>query len=491
MMQRKHVITAAAAVVLIAVGVFGGFKIHDAFFTPSGTYNGTVNQLQEPSKSDSISDARNTAVVQAAKKVSPAVVGITTKVYNRDMFNRKVLVGEGVGSGVIFDKAGYIVTNNHVVGTAKTVIVSLADGQSTEGTVVGRDEKTDLAVVKIKMDNLPVAEFGDSDSLQVGEPAIAIGNPLGLEFQGTVTVGVISSLNRTIGAEGQSMKLIQTDAAINPGNSGGALVDADGKVIGINSAKISKEGVEGLGFAIPINAARPILQDLIKNGKVVRPYLGLYGLDQQMAARFGMKLNVAGIYVYKVAAGGPLDQAGLHHGDVILKLDGTDVKDFSALQSVMDKHNVGKIKEKYLTAGIDEFLKRLRPYGQVELTVLPEEKMPDNPSPAQKTQVLDREGEKMLRHVRQGSHLFALDVQGKLVSSEDLAASFAKLALYGCSEISFIIGGPFGLSDLVRRRADSCISFGRITLTHQMIRLLLLEQIYRAIKIDRHEPYHL
>lgn len=341
MMQRKHVITAAAAVVLIAVGVFGGFKIHDAFFTPSGTYNGTVNQLQEPSKSDSISDARNTAVVQAAKKVSPAVVGITTKVYNRDMFNRKVLVGEGVGSGVIFDKAGYIVTNNHVVGTAKTVIVSLADGQSTEGTVVGRDEKTDLAVVKIKMDNLPVAEFGDSDSLQVGEPAIAIGNPLGLEFQGTVTVGVISSLNRTIGAEGQSMKLIQTDAAINPGNSGGALVDADGKVIGINSAKISKEGVEGLGFAIPINAARPILQDLIKNGKVVRPYLGLYGLDQQMAARFGMKLNVAGIYVYKVAAGGPLDQAGLRHGDVILKLDGTDVKDFSALQSVMDKQNVG------------------------------------------------------------------------------------------------------------------------------------------------------
>ena len=340
MMQRKHVITAAAAVVLIAVGVFGGFKIHDAFFTPSGTYNGTVNQLQEPSKSDSISDARNTAVVQAAKKVNPAVVGITTKVYNRDMFNRKVLVGEGVGSGVIFDKAGYIVTNNHVVGTAKTVIVSLADGQSTEGTVVGRDEKTDLAVVKIKMDNLPVAEFGDSDSLQVGEPAIAIGNPLGLEFQGTVTVGVISSLNRTIGAEGQSMKLIQTDAAINPGNSGGALVDADGKVIGINSAKISKEGVEGLGFAIPINAARPILQDLIKNGKVVRPYLGLYGLDQQMAARFGMKLNVAGIYVYKVAAGGPLDQAGLRHGDVILKLDGTDVKDFSALQSVMDKHNV-------------------------------------------------------------------------------------------------------------------------------------------------------
>lgn len=340
-MQHKRILTAVVAVVLIAGGVFGGFKLRDTFFSPSGTYQGTTNQLQEPEKSESISNARNTAVVQAAKKVSPAVVGITTKVYNRDMFNRKVLVGEGVGSGVIFDKAGYIVTNNHVVGTAKTVIVSLADGQSTEGTVVGRDARTDLAVVKINMDNLPVAEFGDSDSLQVGEPAIAIGNPLGLEFQGTVTVGVISSLNRTIGAEGQSMKLIQTDAAINPGNSGGALVDADGKVIGINSAKISQEGVEGLGFAIPINAARPILQDLITNGKVVRPYLGLYGLDQQMAARFGMQLNAQGIYVYRVVPGGPLDQAGLQHGDVIVKLDGTDVKDFASLQSVMDKHKVG------------------------------------------------------------------------------------------------------------------------------------------------------
>ncbi len=151
---------------------------------------------------------------------------------------------------------------------------------------------------------------------------------------------------------------------------------------------------------------------------------------------------------------------------------------------------IGKIKEKYLTAGIEEFLKRLRPYGQVEITALPEEKMPENPSAAQKRQVLDKEGEKLLRHVRQGSHLFVLDVQGKLISSEEMAATFADLALYGCSEMSFIIGGPFGLSDAVCKRADSRISFGRITLTHQMIRMILLEQIYRAIKIQRHEPYH-
>lgn len=151
---------------------------------------------------------------------------------------------------------------------------------------------------------------------------------------------------------------------------------------------------------------------------------------------------------------------------------------------------IGKIKEKYLTAGIEEFLKRLRPYGQVEITALPEEKMPENPSAAQKRQVLDKEGEKLLRHVCAGSHLFVLDVQGKLISSEEMAAKFADLALYGCSEMSFIIGGPFGLSDAVCKRADSRISFGRITLTHQMIRMILLEQIYRAIKIQRHEPYH-
>lgn len=343
-MKQTRTTIAVAAVVLIAAGVIGGYTFHDVFFKPGNqTYQGTINQLQEPKKSESLSDARNTAVVQAVKKVSPAVVGITTKVYDRDIFNRQVLVGEGVGSGIIFDKSGYVVTNNHVVGTSKTVIVSLADGQSTEGTVVGRDERTDLAVVKINVDNLPVAEFGDSDSLQVGEPAIAIGNPLGLEFQGTVTTGVISSLNRTLGAEGQSMKLIQTDAAINPGNSGGALVDADGKVVGINSAKISKEGVEGLGFAIPINAARPIIDSLIKNGKVVRPYLGLYGLDKQMAARFGVQLNVDGILVYKTQQGGPLAQAGIQRGDVIMKIGDVETKDFASLQKAMDSHSVGDV----------------------------------------------------------------------------------------------------------------------------------------------------
>ena len=151
---------------------------------------------------------------------------------------------------------------------------------------------------------------------------------------------------------------------------------------------------------------------------------------------------------------------------------------------------IGKIKEPYLTAGMEEFLKRLRPYGQVEITALPEEKMPDRPSEADKKRILDKEGEKLLRHVKEDSYLFVLDVQGKLISSEEMAETFSALGLHGDSDLTFIIGGPFGLSEAVRRRADSRISFGRITLTHQMIRLLLLEQIYRAIKIQRHEPYH-
>ncbi len=339
-MSRKYVAAFVAAVVLAGVGAFGGYYVHDNFGAKN-VYSGT-QQLQTPDgKASTLSEARNTAVVQAVKKVSPAVVGITTKVYNRDIFNRKVLVGEGVGSGIIFDKDGYIATNNHVVGNNKTVIVSLADGRTADGTVVGTDARTDLAVVKINLSDIAVADFGDSDSLQVGEPAIAIGNPLGLEFQGTVTAGVISSLNRTIAGEGQSMELIQTDAAINPGNSGGALVDADGEVIGINSAKISKEGVEGLGFAIPINTARPILEDLIKNGRVVRPYLGLYGLDKKMAARFGMDFDGGGVYVYRIVVGGPLDGSGIRHGDILTKIDDKVIEDYLSLQKIVESYRVG------------------------------------------------------------------------------------------------------------------------------------------------------
>lgn len=293
---------------------------------------------------------RNTAVVQAVKEVGPAIVGITTRVYDRDMFNRRVEVGQSVGSGVLFDKKGYIVTNNHVVSGSKDVNVSLSNGKTVQGKVVGTDPSTDLAVVKIDgSDDLPVASFGDSDALQVGETAIAIGNPLGLEFQGTVTVGVISALNRSLDDIDQRFRLIQTDAAINPGNSGGALVTADGKVVGINSAKIAKEGVEGMGFAIPINSAKGIIQQLISSGKVTRAYLGVYAADKDIAQRYGYDWDHdGGVLVMKVASRSPVSLTDIRPGDYILAIDGQSIDTVKGMRDILDTHKPGdRIKVTY------------------------------------------------------------------------------------------------------------------------------------------------
>jgi serine protease Do len=288
------------------------------------------------------SDARNTFVVQAVKKVSPAVVGITNKVYMRDNFDQQVLVDKGVGSGVIFDPDGYIATNYHVVQGAKEIAVSFTDGRTISGKVLGIDPATDLAVVKIDAHDLPTANFGDSNSLMVGEPAIAIGNPLGLEFSGSVTVGVISALNRTIEVGDRRFKLIQTDAAINPGNSGGALVNADGEVIGINSAKISAAGVEGMGFAIPINSARPILQSLVEKGKVIRAYLGVGVLDRNSAASYGYDLEIDhGVYVVRVEKDGPAGKANIQEGDIITKINGADINSVADLRAALDNVAIG------------------------------------------------------------------------------------------------------------------------------------------------------
>ncbi|MDU4961984.1 MAG: trypsin-like peptidase domain-containing protein [Sporomusaceae bacterium] len=304
------------------------------------------SQLLKPNTAEaSISDARNTPIVRAAQKISPAVVGISNKAYARDFFNRKVLVDQGQGSGVIFDSQGYIATNNHVVQNAQELTITLLDGRSFPGKVLGADPATDLAVVKIEATDLPVAPFGDSDQLLVGEPAIAIGNPLGSEFKGSVTAGIISALNRTLDIGERRFKLIQTDAAINPGNSGGALVNADGVVIGINSAKISFTGVEGLGFAIPINTARPILQSLIEKGKVIRPYLGVSIVDAQTARQYGYTESDKGLFVAKIFQDTPASKAGIKLGDVILKVDGKDINSIADLREVLDVKALGSKAE--------------------------------------------------------------------------------------------------------------------------------------------------
>ncbi|MDD6870372.1 S1C family serine protease [Allisonella histaminiformans] len=335
------------AVILLAailIGGVSGYKLN-THMHPAGDGQGTYtwsNDSRAPVDS-TLPASRNTAVVETAKRVGPAVVGITSEVYDRDIFNRNVEVGQNVGSGVIFDKKGYIVTNNHVVGNNRQVNVALSDGQVVTGKVIGTDAVTDLAVVKIPgSDKLPVAEFGNSDSLQPGETAVAIGNPLGLEFRGTVTVGVISALNRTLDDVEQQIKLIQTDAAINPGNSGGALCTADGKVIGINSAKIAKAGVEGMGFAIPINQVKAIVSQLISNGHVTRPYLGLYGIDKTLAARNGISWDHnGGIYVYKIADGSPLDGSDIVRGDYIMQINGKATNSLSELRNVMMNYKPG------------------------------------------------------------------------------------------------------------------------------------------------------
>lgn len=336
---------AALALALLIIGGAGGCVVKDLPFMKQGSGQEKNYQIPEgkEKKLPDLPAVRNNAVVQAVREVGPAVVGITTQVYDRDIFNRRIEVGHNLGSGVIFDKKGYIVTNNHVVSGNSNVNVSLSNGKTVAGKVVGTDPSTDLAVVKIEADGeLPVAALGDSDSLQAGETVIAIGNPLGLEFQGTVTVGVISALNRTLDTIDQRFKLIQTDAAINPGNSGGALVTTDGKVVGVNSAKIMKEGIEGIGFAIPINSAKGIIEQLIATGKVIRAYLGVYAADKDIAARYGYRWDgQEGVLVVRIARNSPLSLTDVSVGDYITGLDGHAISSISDMRGAIDAHKPG------------------------------------------------------------------------------------------------------------------------------------------------------
>ena len=330
---------AIALAVALSAATFAGCSLGSST-TPAKSSSSSAQQTQQANL-DNLSDARNTPTVRAAAAVGPSVVGITNKAVARDFFNTPV-ESQGVGSGVIFKSDGYIVTNNHVINGAKELIVSLSDGRTMRGKVIGADEVTDLAVVKIDAKDLPTAAFADSDQIVVGEPAIAIGNPMGLEFKGSVTSGVVSALNRTLDNSDSRVKLLQTDAAINPGNSGGALVNADGEVIGINSVKLAASGVEGMGFAIPSNTVQSVIKELMDKGYVARPYLGVSVFDPETAARFGYSLDIdKGVYIFKLVLGGPSDKAGLQRGDIILKADGEEVNSVSDLRAKVSAHKVG------------------------------------------------------------------------------------------------------------------------------------------------------
>ncbi len=338
-MNKKKTSLMVAAMAVSAI-TFSGCSAGTAADN-SASVSESAQGSQKANADVKLSDARNTPAVRAAKMVGPAVVGITNKAVVRDWFNNPVET-QGVGSGVIFREDGYIVTNNHVVSGAKEIIVSLSDGRSLKGKLIGADELTDLAVVKVDGKDLPTAKFGDSDQIVVGEPAIAIGNPMGLEFRGSVTSGVVSAVNRTLDISDKLVKLIQTDAAINPGNSGGALVNADGEVIGINSAKLAASGVEGMGFAIPTNTVQNIIDEIMNKGYVARPYLGVSVFDPQTAGRYGYQLNIdKGVYIFQLTLNGPCGKAGLQRGDIILKVNDEEVNSVTDLRAKVASHKVG------------------------------------------------------------------------------------------------------------------------------------------------------
>lgn len=244
---------------------------------------------------------------------------------------------EGLGSGVIVSPEGYILTNNHVVDDATNLEVVLSDGRQFKGRVIGKDDKTDVAVVKIDAGNLPTITIGDSDNVQVGDYALAIGNPFGVGQ--TVTLGIVSATHRGLGNEIEAYEdFIQTDAAINPGNSGGALVNERGELIGINTAIIAhgSEGNQGIGFAVPVNLARNIMDQIMKNGKVVRAQLGIYPQDvtPTIARQFGVK-DSDGALVGEVVPGSPAQKAGLKNGDIILDVNGKHITSANQLRNMI------------------------------------------------------------------------------------------------------------------------------------------------------------
>lgn len=321
---------------------------------------GSVNRSDDTPRITQKATEVTTDVTQAVEKVSDAVVGITNIQEVSDFWTRQSKRTEaGSGSGVIYKiegKKAYIVTNYHVVEKAKQLEVTLADGTKEEAELVGHDIWTDLAVVSIPSENVEtVAEFGDSDVLKQGEPVIAIGNPLGLDFYGSVTTGVISGKDRSVpvdlngdGYVDWETEVLQTDAAINPGNSGGALINITGELIGINSMKIAESAVEGLGFSIPINTVIPIIEELEKNGEVRRPTMGIGLLDLTDVPSFYQRqtLNLpeevtTGVVVSEVVPGSPADRAGMQQYDVIVEMDGKKIE--NSIQLRQHLYNETKI----------------------------------------------------------------------------------------------------------------------------------------------------
>jgi serine protease Do len=310
--MRKFYAPATLALAL-GVGIGIGQHVPGNIVPPAGAEAAVVR------------DADEQRVIQVAHDVSPAVVRVSRQ--------------GGMGSGVIIRADGVIVTNNHVVGDASEVRINLADGRRLTGRVLGKDPSVDIAIVKVDGSSLPVAAMADSDQLEVGQSAIAIGNPLG--FERTVTRGVVSAVNRTVG-DSELDGLIQTDASINPGNSGGPLLDSSGRVIGINTLVVRAAGASGLGFAVPINNARDVADQVLKTGRVTRVMLGVSAGDitPEIAQRFNLSV-MRGALVAGVLEGSPADRAGIKEGDVITAIGDASVTGSGDVRRQLRGHAAG------------------------------------------------------------------------------------------------------------------------------------------------------
>lgn len=298
-----------------------------------------------------IADYSNTSIA-VAEKVLPSVVGITVTYQVSSIFGSSE--GKATGSGIIISEDGYILTNNHVISSENTssyyaiseatnIKINLYNDENVyDATVVGTDPYTDLAVLKIEKEGLISATIGNSDTSKVGEFVMAVGNPLGMDY--SVTTGIISAINREVQSDGTTYLAIQTDAAINSGNSGGALVNANGEVIGINTMKLAGNGIEGIGFAIPISSTTSIIEQLIENKEVKRPYIGISGssVDNSLTEKYNVP---QGIYIEEVEKDSPAEKAGLQKGDIIKKFEDTEVKSVNELNRVKNTHSIGdKVK---------------------------------------------------------------------------------------------------------------------------------------------------
>lgn len=353
--RKKGFIAAALAITVLNLSIMGGMFYMGNRLGRTGRSVASKQELMDSLKSSDSSNGDTSGATQTvatgnelstteiAKKVGPAVVGIKSTMQGQMTIFGSTQASQAEGSGIIISEDGYIVTNNHVVDGATAISVQLNTGTELDAKLIGKDSQTDLAVIKIEpTEQLTVATIGDSTKIEVGERVVAIGNPMGLEFFGTVTQGIVSGVNRTITVDNRTMNVIQTDAAINSGNSGGALINRFGEVIGINSVKVSSSGVEGMGFAIPSSEAKPIISDLLEHGYVKgRPVIGISTRDvtEYMARTYSWP---QGVQVMEVTSENAKN-AGFAQGDIITEVDGEKVTDTESLNKIKNNHNPGDV----------------------------------------------------------------------------------------------------------------------------------------------------